>query len=171
VIIQPRFKPNICQVLETDPTTCHESTGGVWVLLYSFFNLGASWWWMVITRFDRFLPENDPVPISEEAGLTPGPVWTDAEKSRPNRDSIPGLSSHWRVAIPTELSRPTTSTRVKSKSATMSRGSAVVRDKSSGHCTSLTLQIVPFLSCSQNLLKWQKSNASISSAEVLQLQS
>ena len=112
---------------------------------------------MVITRFDRFLPENDPVPISEEAGLTPGQVWTDAETSRPHRDSIPGLSSQWRVAIPTELSRPTTSTRVKSKSATMSSGSAVVRDKSSGHSTSLILQIVPFLSCSQNLLKWQKN--------------
>ena len=31
------------------------------------------------------------------------------EKSRPHRDSIPGPSSLWRVAIPTTLSRPTTS--------------------------------------------------------------
>jgi hypothetical protein len=34
-------------------------------------------------------------------------------KSRPHRDSIPGPSNHWRVAIPTELSRPTTTTVLK----------------------------------------------------------
>ena len=30
----------------------------------------------------------DPVPILQEAGWAPGPVWT-GEKSRPHRDSIP----------------------------------------------------------------------------------
>ena len=30
----------------------------------------------------------DPVPIVQEAGWAPGPVWTDG-KSRPHRDSIP----------------------------------------------------------------------------------
>jgi len=34
-------------------------------------------------------------------------------KSRPHRDSIPGPSNNWRVAIPTELSRPTTTTALK----------------------------------------------------------
>jgi hypothetical protein len=34
-------------------------------------------------------------------------------KSRPHWDSIPGPSNHWRVAIPTELSRPTTTTALK----------------------------------------------------------
>ena len=34
-------------------------------------------------------PGEDPVPILQEAGWAPGPVWTDV-KSRPHRDSIPG---------------------------------------------------------------------------------
>ena len=33
-------------------------------------------------------PGKDPVPIVQEAGWAPGPVWT-FEKSRPHRDSIP----------------------------------------------------------------------------------
>jgi len=37
-------------------------------------------------------PGKDPVPIVQEAGWTPGPVWTGG-KSRPHRDSIPGPSS------------------------------------------------------------------------------
>jgi len=32
-------------------------------------------------------PWKDPVPIVQEAGWTPGPVWTGG-KSRPHRDSI-----------------------------------------------------------------------------------
>ena len=44
-------------------------------------------------------PIKDPVPIVQEAGLAPGPVWTVAENLTPHRNSIP--------AIPTELSRPT----------------------------------------------------------------
>jgi len=33
-------------------------------------------------------PGKDPVPIVQEAGWAPGPVWTGG-KSRPHRDSIP----------------------------------------------------------------------------------
>jgi len=36
----------------------------------------------------HFTPGKDPVPILQEAGWVPGPVWT-GEKSRPHRDSIP----------------------------------------------------------------------------------
>ena len=36
----------------------------------------------------HFTPGKDPVPIVQEAGWAPGPVWT-GEKSRPHRDSIP----------------------------------------------------------------------------------
>ena len=36
----------------------------------------------------HFTPGKDPVPILQEAGLAPGPVWTGG-KSRPHRDSIP----------------------------------------------------------------------------------
>ena len=47
-------------------------------------------------------PGKNPVPILQEAGWTPEPVWTGG-KSRPHRDSIPDRSS---VAIPTELPGP-----------------------------------------------------------------
>ena len=36
----------------------------------------------------QFTHEKDPVPILQEAGWAPGPVWTGG-KSRPHRDSIP----------------------------------------------------------------------------------
>jgi len=36
----------------------------------------------------HFTPRKDPVPILQEAGWAPGPVWTGG-KSRPHRDSIP----------------------------------------------------------------------------------
>jgi hypothetical protein len=38
----------------------------------------------------HFTPGKDPVPILQEAGWAPGPVWTGG-KSRPHRDSIPDL--------------------------------------------------------------------------------
>ena len=54
-----------------------------------------------------FTPGKDPVPILQEAGCAPGPVWTDG-KSRPHRDSILGvdgwiilgrISRRWEVGI------------------------------------------------------------------------
>ena len=50
----------------------------------------------------HFTPGKDPVPILQEAGWAPGPVWMGG-KSRPNRDSIPDRPT---VAIPTELPGP-----------------------------------------------------------------
>jgi hypothetical protein len=47
--------------------------------------------------------ETDPIPIVQEAGWVPGPVGTGAEY----RDSIPGTSNPYTVAMPTELPRPT----------------------------------------------------------------
>ena len=40
------------------------------------------------TARPHFTPGKDPVPILQEAGWAPGPVWTGG-KSRPHRDSIP----------------------------------------------------------------------------------
>ena len=40
------------------------------------------------TPWPHFIPGKDPVPIVQEAGWAPGPVWTGG-KSRPHRDSIP----------------------------------------------------------------------------------
>jgi len=45
--------------------------------------------WMVSsTPRPHFTPGKEPVPILQEAGWAPGPVWTGG-KSRPHRDSIP----------------------------------------------------------------------------------
>ena len=55
-------------------------------------------------RPGHFTPRKEPVPIVQEAGWTPGPVWTGVQNLASNRDSIPGPSRLQRVAIPTELS-------------------------------------------------------------------
>ena len=52
-----------------------------------------------------YLPGKDTVPILQEAGWAPGPVWTGG-KSRPHRDSIPDRPARSSVAIPTELHVP-----------------------------------------------------------------
>jgi len=53
----------------------------------------------------HFTPGKDPVPILQEAGWAPGPVWTGG-KSRPHRDSIPDRPVRSSVVIPTELPGP-----------------------------------------------------------------
>ena len=53
----------------------------------------------------HFTPGKDPVPILQEAGGAPGPVWTGG-KSRTHRDSIPDRPARSSVAIPTELPGP-----------------------------------------------------------------
>ena len=46
----------------------------------------------------RFLPPTkDPVPIVQEAGWAPRPIWTGAENLAPQRDSILGRSSPYPV--------------------------------------------------------------------------
>jgi len=54
----------------------------------------------------HFTPGKDPVPILKEPGWAPGPVWTDG-KSRPHQDAIPDRPALSSVAIPNELSGPT----------------------------------------------------------------
>jgi len=50
-------------------------------------------------------PGKDAVPIVQEAGWAPGPVWTGG-KSHPHRDSIPDRPARSSVTIPTELPDP-----------------------------------------------------------------
>ena len=66
---------------------------------------GARWWWwwgVSPTHRPHFTPGKDPVPILQDAGWAPGPVWTGG-KFRPHRDSIPDRPARSSVAIPTEL--------------------------------------------------------------------
>ena len=56
-------------------------------LLFHYCGTRRGW---VVSNTSRphFTPRKDPVPIIQEAGWAPGPVWTGG-KSRPHRDSIP----------------------------------------------------------------------------------
>ena len=69
-----------------------------------FHDRGTRRRWVVSsTPRPQFTPGKDPVPILQEAGWAPGPVWTGG-KPRPHRDSIPdcpGLSqSLYRLSYP-----------------------------------------------------------------------
>jgi hypothetical protein len=78
------------------------------VSLYSFFNLGARWGWVVKATPRPLYPWERPGThcIGGRMGPRTGP--DGCGKSRSDWDSIPGPSST-RVAILTALSRPTTS--------------------------------------------------------------
>ena len=71
-----RYRPDVAQ-----------RVGRVIALL--FHDRGTRMRWVVSsTPRPHFTPGKDLVPILQEAGWTPGPVWTGG-KSRPHRDSIP----------------------------------------------------------------------------------
>jgi hypothetical protein len=53
-----------------------------------------------------FTPRKDLVPIVQEAGWAPGPVWTGAENLAPTMIQSPDSPAHSSVAIPTELPGP-----------------------------------------------------------------
>ena len=56
-----------------------------------FYDRGTRRGWMVSnTPRPHFTTGKDQVPILQEAGWAPGPIWTGG-KSRPHRDSIPDL--------------------------------------------------------------------------------
>jgi hypothetical protein len=85
-----RYKPDVAQTVGR----------GIALLIH---DLGTRRRWVVSsTPRPHFTPGIDPVPIVQEVGWVPGPVWTD-EKSRPHRDSIPDRPARNSVAIPSEL--------------------------------------------------------------------
>ena len=60
------------------------SIRGVEVQLYSFFNIGARWRWLLnATPRPLYSREREPVSIVQEAGWAPGPVWAGAENLAP----------------------------------------------------------------------------------------
>jgi len=69
-------------------------------------------WMNCSTHLSHFIPGKHPVPILQEAGWAPGPVWTGG-KSRPPRDSIPDLparsQSLYRLSYPAHTSGYTAS--------------------------------------------------------------
>ena len=71
-----------------------------------FHDRGTRRGWVVSsTPRPHFTPGKDPVPILQEAGWAPGPVWT-SRKSRPPPGFDSGPSSPQSVTIPTDLPGP-----------------------------------------------------------------
>ena len=71
-----------------------------------FRDCGTRRGWVVSsTPCLHFTPRKDPVPILQEAGWAPGPVWTGGI-SHPHQDLIPDRPAHSSVAVPTELLSP-----------------------------------------------------------------
>ena len=78
-----------------------------------FHDRGTRRRWVVSsTPRPHFTPGKGSVPIVQEAGWAPGPVWTGG-KSRPHRDSIPDRPARSSVAIPTALPGPLTVTSIE----------------------------------------------------------
>jgi len=78
--------------------------------LISFFNLGTRWGWMVNTTPWPLDPQKgELVPIMQEAGWAPEPVWTGAEISPPPRfhlRTVQPVASHpTDCAIPVPILR------------------------------------------------------------------
>jgi len=72
-----------------------------------FHDRGTRRGWVVSsTRQPHFTPGKEPVPIVQEAGWAPGPVWTGG-KSCPHRDSIPDRparsQSLYRLSYPAHI--------------------------------------------------------------------
>jgi len=73
-----------------------------------FHDRGTRRGWVVSsTPRPHFTPRKDRVPILQEVGWAPGPVWTGG-KSRPHRDLIPDRSAHsqslYRLSYPAHIS-------------------------------------------------------------------
>ena len=73
-----------------------------------FHDRGTRRGWVVSsTPRTHFTPGKDPVPILQETGWAPGPVWTGG-KSRPHRDSITDRPAHsqslYRLSYPAQKS-------------------------------------------------------------------
>ena len=64
-------------------------------------------WGVSVTHRPLFTPRKDPVPILQEAGWAPGPVWTDAENFAPtgNRSPDRPVRSHslYRLRYPAHI--------------------------------------------------------------------
>jgi len=87
----PRYRPGVAQRVGR----------GIALL---FHDRGTGSGWVVSSTFrPHFTPGKGPVPIVQEAGWAPGPVWTGG-KSRPHRDSIPDrparIQSVYRLSYP-----------------------------------------------------------------------
>ena len=67
--------------------TAHRGSRGITLLFHDHGTRRG--WGVSVTPRPLFTPEKDPVPIVQEAGWAPGPVWTGAENLAPTRIQSP----------------------------------------------------------------------------------
>ena len=105
--LQARWGPEILKIKvkwsRYGPSVAQRVGRGIAVF---FHHRGTRRGWVVSsTPQPHFTPGRDPVPILQEGGWFPGPVWTGG-KSRPHRDWIPDRPARSSVTILTELPGP-----------------------------------------------------------------
>jgi hypothetical protein len=90
--IYGKVKVTLVQALRlcTDHTA-HRGSRGI-ALPFHDHSTRRGWGVSVMPR-PLFTPRKDPVPIVQEAGWAPGPVWMGVENLAPHQDMIPRLSS------------------------------------------------------------------------------
>jgi len=86
-------------------STAHRGCRGIALLFHDHDTRRG--WGVSVTLRPLFTPGRDPIPIVQEAGWTPGPVWTGAENLASTGIRSPYRPARSPVAIPTELHRPT----------------------------------------------------------------
>jgi len=67
--------------------TAHRGSRGITLLFHVHGT--RKWWGVSVTPRPLFTPGKDPVPIVQEVGWAPGPVWTGAENLAPTRFRSP----------------------------------------------------------------------------------
>ena len=90
------------------PITCHEGTEEKWRYSYTLsltLALDGGGWSMLCPGL--FTPRKDPVPIVQEAGWAPGPVWKGAENLASTGIRSPDFPAHseslYRLSYPGPL--------------------------------------------------------------------
>ena len=139
--------------------TAHSGSRGIALL---FHDHGTRMGWGVsVTPRMLFTPGKDLVPIVQEAGWAPGPVWTGAENLASTGIRSPNLPARSSVAIPTGLPRTTKyfpSTEGKHKNVRIGwsldrdsnpgpNSNAVRQRNSEGPCCLRKLMYAPLCAC------------------------
>jgi len=121
----------------------------MWPIALLFHDRGTRRGWVVSsTPRPHFTPRKEPVPILQEAGWAPGPVWTGG-KSRPHWDLIPDRpapsQSLYRLS-----SRPTLNSVRYIISKDIDKGKAVPLEARSGPKGSRKLRFPDFVITAQD---------------------